>query len=50
MPDLAVLRERFGPSPGSVAVIEVTLVPLSAYDELAAITTVEPTFSLEVGA
>ena len=50
LPDLAVLRERFGPSPGSVPVIEVTLVPLSAYDELAAITTVEPTSNLEVAA
>jgi hypothetical protein len=50
LPDLAVLRERFGPRPGSVPVIEVTLVPLSAYDELAAITTVEPTFVLEVAA
>jgi transposase InsO family protein len=43
LPDLAILRERFGPSPGSVPVIEVELVPLSAYDELAAIFTVGPT-------
>ena len=37
LPELALLRERFGPSPASVPVIEVDLVPLSAYDELAAI-------------
>ena len=37
LPDLALLRERFGPSPASVPVIEVDLVPLSAYDELAAV-------------
>ena len=36
-PDLAVLRARFGPSPASVPVIEVKLVPLSTYDELAAV-------------
>ncbi len=36
-PDLAVLRARFGPSLGSVPVIEVKLVPLSTYDELAAV-------------
>mgnify|MGYP003489525832 FL=1 len=50
LPDLAVLRERFGPSPGSVPDIEVELVPLSDYDELAAIYTVEPTSGLEVAA
>jgi hypothetical protein len=37
LPDLAALRERFGPSPASVPVVEVDLVPLSAYDELSAI-------------
>lgn len=37
LPELAILRERFGPSPGSVPVIKVQLVPLSAYDELAAV-------------
>ena len=35
MPDLARLQERFGPSPSSVPVVEVKLVPLSSYDELA---------------
>jgi hypothetical protein len=48
LPDLAGLSERFGPSPGSVPVIEVELVPLSAYDELAAIYAVAPTSNLEV--
>ena len=46
--DLAVLRERFGPTPGSVPVIEVNLVPLNAYDVLAAVHGVEPASSLEV--
>ena len=50
LPDLALLRERFGPSPGSVPVIEVELVALSAYDELAAIYAVEPTSNREVAA
>jgi plasmid stability protein len=48
LPDLAALRDRFGPSPGSVPDIEVELVPLSDYDELATIYTVEPTSSLVV--
>ena len=48
LPDLALLRERFGPSPASVPVIEVKLVPLNAYDELAAVHVVEPTSNLEV--
>jgi len=48
LPDLAVLRERFGPNLGSVPMIEVELVPLSAYDELAAIHAVAPTSNLEV--
>ena len=46
--DLAVLRERFGPAPGSMPVIEVNLVPLNAYDVLAAVHAVEPASSLEV--
>ena len=48
LPALATLRERFGPSLGSVPVIEVELVPLSAYDELAAIHAVAPISNLEV--
>src|SRR6266545_3376913 len=50
LPDLALLRERFGPSPASVPVIDVTLVALNAYDELAAVHVVEPASSLEVAA
>jgi len=50
LPDLARLGERFGPSPGSVPVIEVELGSLSAYDELAAIYAVAPTPILEVAA
>ncbi|MDH3317894.1 MAG: IS21 family transposase [Gammaproteobacteria bacterium] len=50
LPDLAALRERFGPCPGSVPVVEVALVPLSAYDELAAIYTVPQTSGIEVAA
>ena len=50
LPDLALLRERFGPSPASVPVIDVKLVALNAYDELAAVHVVEPASSLEVAA
>ena len=50
LPDIDLLRARFGPAPGSVPDIEVELVPLSAYDELAAICVVEPTSHLEVAA
>lgn len=50
LPDLALLRERFGPSPASVPVIDVKLVALNAYDELAAVHVVEPTSGLEVAA
>jgi len=42
-----MLRERFGPNPDSVPVIEVDLVSLDAYDELAAVYAVEPTSNLE---
>ncbi len=37
LPDLAMLRERFGPSPESAPTIKVDLVPLDAYDELVAV-------------
>ena len=49
--DLALLSRRFGPNPGSVPDIEVALVPLSAYDELAHCwppTVAAPTSCLEV--
>ena len=48
LPDLVLLRERFGPSPASVPVIAVKLVPLNAYDELAVAHVVEPASSLEI--
>jgi hypothetical protein len=35
LPDLALLRDRFGPSLSSVPDVEVKLAPLSVYDELA---------------
>jgi len=47
LPDLALLRERFGPNPASVPAIKVELVPLSTYDELAVVCTVSPTSNLE---
>jgi transposase InsO family protein len=47
LPDLTALRERFGPTPASVPVIEVESVPLSAYDELAAVYAT-PTSNMEV--
>jgi hypothetical protein len=50
LPDLAMLRERFGPNPASVPVIKVELVSLSSYDELVAVHAVSPTSNLEVGA
>ena len=48
LPDLAALRERFGPRPGSVPDIDVKLVPLSDYDELAAICVIEQTSCMVV--
>jgi hypothetical protein len=48
--DLAILRERFGPSPASAPVIKVNLAPLHAYDELAAVCATGPAFSLEAAA
>jgi hypothetical protein len=48
LPDLAILRERFGPGPASVPVIAVAFVPLSTYDELAVVHAVKSTSELEV--
>ena len=45
LPDLAALRTQFGPSPGSVPIIDVQLVALSTNDELATIQTVQPAIS-----
>ncbi len=55
LPDMASLRERFGPNPASLPVIEVTLAALNTYDELAAAYAIEPpscapTSHLEVAA
>ena len=47
LPDIAILREQFGPNPTSVPVIKVEFVPLNTYDELAAVYAVEPTSKLE---
>jgi hypothetical protein len=46
MPDLAVLHERFGPTPESVPLVCIDLVPLKTYDELAAVFAIEPTSNL----
>ena len=48
LPDLAMLRQQFGPNPASVPVVNVVFVPLSAYDELAAVHAIKPTSNLEV--
>ena len=47
LPDLAILRERFGPNPASVPAIKVEFVALNTYDELAVVCTVSPTSNLE---
>jgi hypothetical protein len=47
LPDLAMLHERFSPSPASVPAIKVEFVPLSTYDELAAVCAVKATSNLE---
>jgi len=50
LPDLGVLCERFGPRLEAVPVIEVDLVPLNTYDELATVYAVESASGLEVAA
>ena len=50
LPDLAFLRAYFGPDPASVPLIDVDVVPLSAYDELVAIIAVTTTLALQVAA
>jgi hypothetical protein len=42
LPNLGSLRECFSPSPASVPIIDVKLLPLASYDELAAAYVVEP--------
>lgn len=50
LPDLAFLRAHFGPDAASVPPIDVEVVPLSAYDELAAVVVVAVTPALQVAA
>jgi transposase InsO family protein len=50
LPDLAFLRAYFGPDAASVPLIDVEVVPLSAYDELAAVIAVAVTPALQVAA
>ena len=45
-----MLRARFQPDATSIPDVTVELVPLSSYDELAAVYAVEPTSNLEVAA
>ena len=50
LPDLAFLCAYFGPGPESVPLIDVEVVPLSAYDELVAVVAVTATPALQVAA
>src|SRR5260370_7502254 len=43
LPNLALLRERFAPSPASVPEIRIAFVALSSYDELAVVRAFSPT-------
>src|SRR6202163_2544775 len=47
LPDLALLRERFAPSPASVPEIRIAFVALSSYDELAIVHSVSQTSNQE---
>src|ERR1700676_82556 len=47
LPDLAILRERFGPNPASVPGIEGKFVGLGTYDELAVVRAFSPTSNQE---
>ena len=47
MPNLALLRERFAPSPTSVPEIRIAFVALSSYDELAVVRAFSPTSNQE---
>ena len=48
LPDLAFLSAYFGPSPASVPLIDVVVVPLCAYDELVAVVAVTATPAAQV--
>ena len=50
LPDLAALRSRFRPEATAIPDIVVELMPLDAYDELAAITVVAANSNAEVAA
>ena len=50
LPDLAFLSAYFGPSSASAPLINVDVVPLSAYDELVAVVAVKATPALQVAA
>ena len=50
LPDLPFLRAYFGPDAASVPLIDVEVVPLSVYDELAAVVAVIATPALQVAA
>ena len=50
LPDLPFLRAYFGPDAASVPLIDVEVVPLSAYDELAAVVAVTAQPALQVAA
>src|SRR6266576_1775847 len=47
LPDLALLRERFAPSPACVPEIRIAFVALSSYDELAVVRALSPTSNQE---
>ena len=50
LPDLTMLRERFGPNPACVPTIKVDLVSLSTYDALTTVHAVSATSNVEVAA
>src|SRR5260370_26105879 len=50
LPNLALLRERFAPSPASVPEIRIAFVALSSYDELAVGRPLHPTSPHEAAA
>ena len=50
LPDLPFLRAYFGPDAASVPLIDVKVVPLSVYDELAAVVAVAATSAMQVAA
>ena len=49
LPDLDRLRERFKPDRATIPEVAVELVPLTAYDELAAVHVPNTTLALDGG-